>query len=179
MTEPVVVAAYDPAWPALFESERALLAVALGPSARIEHVGSTSVPRLDSKPVIDILVGMSRLSAIEARIPALEALSYEYVPEFEDVMPERRYLRKARAGHRTHQIHAVETGGAFWLRHLAFRDHLRAHPEAAREYAALKHVLAECHRDDREAYTEAKGPFIRRVEQIALRPQSRRRGPSA
>ena len=166
--EPIVVIAYDPAWPAEFEAERKLLTDALRSSAIIEHIGSTSVPGLAAKPVIDMLVGVAGLAEIEARIPELEALSYQYVLEFESVTPERRYFRKMEGSAMTHQIHAVVVGGEFWVRHLAFRDYLRSHPDTAREYAQLKTELAARHRLEREAYTDAKGPFIRRVEEKAM-----------
>jgi GrpB-like predicted nucleotidyltransferase (UPF0157 family) len=168
LQEPVVVAAYDPAWPILFETERQRLEAVFGQQACIEHMGSTSVPGLAAKPVIDMMVGAATLAAIERHISDLEALSYEYVPEFEVVMPERRYFCRNSGGKRTHQIHAVVVDGEFWKRHIAFRDHLRAHPETAAEYQALKHDLARRHRLDREAYTDAKGPFIRRVEAAAM-----------
>ena len=97
-------------------------------------------------------------------IERLVGIGYEYVPEFERVLPFRRYFRKVRDGRRTHQIHLVERSNAeWWDRHLLFRDYLRSHPETAREYGRLKNHLAERLRADREAYTDAKTDFISEI----------------
>ena len=158
---PVTVVPYDPEWPRRFERERALIARALhGSDASIEHIGSTAVPELGAKPIIDILVGVSALSVVESRIPDLEAEGYEYVPKYEAQIPDRRYFRKPIVRPRTHHLHCVVRDGAIWRRHLLFRDYLRAHPEAAAEYLELKQRLASRHRADRTAYTEAKSSFI-------------------
>ena len=90
-------------------------------------------------------------------------MEYEYVPEFEDEFPERRYFRKTMNGKRIHQIHIVEIGTDFWNRHLAFRDYLRTHPESAKEYSDLKKELAKQFENDREGYTNAKTIFIENV----------------
>jgi GrpB-like predicted nucleotidyltransferase (UPF0157 family) len=166
--DPIVLVAYDSSWPAHFQAERARLADIFRDEAAIEHMGSTAVPGLAAKPVIDIMLGAESLAAIEQHIPELESLSYEYVPSFESVMPERRYFRRGQREKRTHQIHAVVRDGPFWKRHLAFRDYLRTHPETAREYVRLKTELARLHRGDREAYSDAKGPFVRSVERLAM-----------
>jgi GrpB-like predicted nucleotidyltransferase (UPF0157 family) len=159
MCERVEIFPYDPAWPRRFEAERLVLAdVFAGIEARIEHVGSTAVPGLGAKPIVDIMLGVANLVEIEQRIAALEAGGYRYVPEHEAQIPERRYLRKPRLGPSAVHLHCVVTGSAFWVRQLAFRDYLRAHPEAAADYDALKRGLAL--RLDRKAYTDAKGPFI-------------------
>ena len=161
--DPVVVIPYDEAWPALFEEERERIERAIGPLVgEIEHVGSTAVPGLAAKPVIDIMVGVKSLDDTPILVERLEAMGYEYVPEFERQMPQRRYFRKLRQGRRTHQIHLVErSDAAFWDRHVLFRDYLRRHPRVAEEYALLKHELSGRFRKDRAAYTEAKTAFIR------------------
>jgi len=160
----IVIAAYDPAWPERFRLKaRSLARVFAGVPCAIEHIGSTAVAGLAAKPVIDILLGVRELAEIEARIPAIESLGYVYVPEYEDELPERRFFRKDENGTRSHHVHAVQMGGAFWRRHLLFRDRLRASPETVAEYAALKKRIAERCRDDVEAYTNAKTDFIRRV----------------
>jgi GrpB-like predicted nucleotidyltransferase (UPF0157 family) len=163
--DPVVVAPYDEAWPALFEEERDRIERAIGPWVEgIEHVGSTAVPGLAAKPVIDIMVGVKSLDDTPILVECLEATGYEYVPEFERQMPQRRYFRKLRQGRRTHQIHLVErSDAAFWDRHVLFRDYLRRHPGVAEEYALLKHEFSGRFREDRTAYTEAKTAFIREV----------------
>ena len=124
----------------------------------VEHSGSTAVPGLGAKPIIDILIGVRKLSDAGACIEPLEALGYHYVPEYEAEIPDRRYFRRGRP--RTHHVHMVEVGGDFWVNQLLFRDYMRANPEVAREYYALKKRLAEEHREDRDAYTDAKTDFV-------------------
>ena len=160
--EPIVIADYSPEWPRLFAAELSRLGDLL-PGASIEHVGSTAVPGLSAKPVIDMLVGLDSLSQIMEVIPALDRIGFEYVPELESFFPERRYFRRLVAGRRTHQIHAVEEGCPFWTRTLAFRDALRADPALARAYADLKQDLAARHRMDRLAYTDGKTEFVEGV----------------
>ena len=163
--DPVVVVPYDESWPSLFEEERARIERAIGPWVEeIEHVGSTAVPGLAAKPVIDIMAGVKSLDDSPILVERLVGLGYEYVPEFERVLPFRRYFRKMREGRRTHQIHLVERSNAeWWDRHLLFRDYLRANPEIAGEYARLKHKLSGRFGEDREAYTDAKTDFISEV----------------
>jgi len=162
MTDRVTVVPYDPDWPHRFDEERrALAAVFAGGDAVIEHVGSTAVPGLGAKPIIDIMVGVPALVDVEDRIPALESAGYEYVPEYEQQLPDRRYFRKPRHGSRAFHVHCVVTGSDFWIRHLAFRDHLRTHPQSAAAYYALKRELAM--RVSKGEYTEAKSPFIASV----------------
>ncbi|MHC4235325.1 MAG: GrpB family protein [Planctomycetota bacterium] len=164
MTEPpIVVVPYDPEWPALFEQERAALTRIFPPSvAAIEHIGSTAVTGLGAKPVIDIMVGVDQLAAVVGRIAAVEDLGYEYVPEYESELPDRRYFRKPREQPRTHHLHAVERESEFWRRHLQFRDFLRANAEAVRDYYELKCRLSREYGQDHIAYTEAKSEFIER-----------------
>ena len=160
-TYPVVLVPYDPAWPSRFREERDGIGKALGDRAiAIEHVGSTAVPGLLAKPTIDIMVGIRRLSEAPACIAALEPLGYEYRPDVEAEMPERRFFDKGPPGARTHHLHMVEYAGPFWMRHLLFRNFLRAHADRAAAYGALKQELAAKHAADRVAYTDAKGLFI-------------------
>jgi GrpB-like predicted nucleotidyltransferase (UPF0157 family) len=162
-TTRILLTPSSPLWPAIFEYERSQLAGLLGEGASIEHIGSTAVAGLGAKPVIDILVGATSLEAIEARIPALEAYGYRYVREFERGMPQRRYFTRT-DGHPGHfHLHAVVHGSAFWTSHLAFRDALRADPKLAADYWKLKQRLAARFPDDRAAYTDGKGEFIRAV----------------
>ncbi|WP_332898692.1 GrpB family protein [Haladaptatus sp. CMSO5] len=166
---PIILDDYDTNWPAQFEAEATNINDAIGERIeRIEHIGSTSIPGMPAKPIIDMLVGVTSLKDADACITPLEALGYEYVPKFEDVMPNRRYFRKSEGKTRTHHLHMVETGSEFWTRHLAFRDYLREHPDVAAEYADLKRELAREHRHDIGAYTDGKDEFIRRVERDAL-----------
>ncbi|MDQ3812942.1 MAG: GrpB family protein, partial [Armatimonadota bacterium] len=133
-------------------------------SAAIEHIGSTSVPGLAAKPIIDIMVGLADFTQADALVLRLQSLNYEYVPQFEDEMPFRRYFRKEDSGVRTHQIHMVALSSEFWRRHLFFRDYLVTHPNAAEEYATLKRELAKREWNDVNDYATAKTEFIQRIE---------------
>ena len=164
MNDPIILVDYDPNWPTLFEQEKARLIATIGSHiVQIEHIGSTAVPGLAAKPIIDILVGVRQLAdATPCVRPLVQELGYQYVPEFEIDIPERRYFRRGMP--RTHQIHLVETDSAFWRRHLAFRDYLRTHPADVDAYAELKQALAIRYRDDRAGYTDAKSHFIQAIE---------------
>jgi GrpB-like predicted nucleotidyltransferase (UPF0157 family) len=158
------VAPYSRKWPRLFEAERALLATAFAPGEfRIEHIGSTAVPGLSAKPTVDVLIGAGTLSDIEARIPAMEALGYQYVREHEAVLPQRRFFAKPKIRPRQFHVHAVELGSPFWTEHLLFRDSLRANRDLAAEYGTLKIDLTARFGDDWEGYTDAKAPFIQAI----------------
>lgn len=170
---PIVIADYDPRWPAMYAEESARILEAAGEYLLgIEHVGSTSVPGLAAKPIVDIMPGLRALSDAPGIIAAMEGIGYQYIPDYEDELPERRFFVRppgpANRHRRLFHLHAVETTTAFWRRHLAFRDHLRAHPDAAAEYAELKRRLAAGYGSDREGYTEAKTGFITRIESVAL-----------
>jgi len=167
MAERVIIVPYDPDWPGRFEYERAVLAMIFaGREAVIEHVGSTAVPGLGAKPVIDVMIGVSRLVDAEDCLAPLEAAGYEYVQKYEKELPDRRYFRKPRSGPRAYHVHCVVMGSAFWVRHLAFRDYLREHPESAARYDELKRELAAgCTKGE---YTEAKSPFIEGILGLAL-----------
>jgi len=159
---PVIIADYDPLWPSQFDAERAILLEAIGPwlVGPIEHVGSTAIPGLAAKPVIDIMAGVETLDASRAAIAALAGHQYCYYPYRADVM---HWFCKPSPAHRTHHLHLVPYGSPHWIRQIAFRDYLRAHAAVADEYAQLKRRLADEHRFDREAYTDAKTPFIEAV----------------
>ena len=160
----ILIAEYDPIWPQLYSEEKArILAVAGNYIDEIQHVGSTSVPGLGAKPIIDIMVGLRDLSLVEQCVQPLENLGYEYLGEYG--IPERHYFRKplANVGTRTHHIHVVVKRSDFWRRQILFRDYLRAHPEDARQYYLLKKGLAEKFGSDREGYTDAKTEFIESI----------------
>lgn len=152
---------YSPLWPAVFDLERRRLLEIFNDAVAVEHIGSTAVPGLGAKPIIDVMLGVPDLAMVEARMAALEAEGYRYVPEFEKSVPERRYFTKLDRPPGKFHLHAVALDGPFWARHLAFRDALRADESLARKYWRLKQHLAARHRDDRAAYAEAKGDFIR------------------
>lgn len=160
----VTLQAPNPGWAAAFNDLAGALADALaGANARIVHIGSTAVPGLPAKPVLDVLVGVDALPVLEARRASLEALGFRYRPEHEGALPQRRYFtRDPGPGLRVH-LHGVVAGGALWRDHLAFRDALRADAALRDAYAALKRDLAQRFAHDKAAYTEAKAPFIARV----------------
>jgi GrpB-like predicted nucleotidyltransferase (UPF0157 family) len=169
----IIIVDYDPRWPQMFREEKQRIEAAIGRwLAGVEHVGSTSVPGLAAKPIIDIMPALRSLEDTPHIIGPMRRLGYQYFPEYEDDLPERRYFRRPAGqefrGGGTHHVHVVEATSGFWRRHIAFRDHLRAHPEAAAEYAALKRDLAARFGADREGYTEAKTDFIRGIETKAL-----------
>lgn len=158
---PVRIEAYDPRWPSMFEEDKGKILEAVGEHvAAVEHIGSTSVPGLAAKPIIDVMVAVRRLADAPACVGPLAAIGYEYVPEHEAVMPERRFFRRGPRGAGTHHLHMVEWSSEFWEAHLLFRDYLRAHAGAAARYEKLKRELAAAHGSDRGAYTEAKTDFI-------------------
>ncbi len=165
--EPLYLVPYDPAWPRCFEEERALLTDALAPwiAGTIEHIGSTAVPELPAKPIIDIMVGVRDLPSSLGARAALAHLDYVYFPYRPDVM---HWFCKPSPARRTHHLHLVPARSPLWAERLAFRDYLRKSAEARTEYAALKELLVERFRLDREAYTDAKGAFVERIVERAL-----------
>jgi GrpB-like predicted nucleotidyltransferase (UPF0157 family) len=161
MADPVVIVDYDPRWAEMFVEEKARVVEALkGLDVAVEHVGSTSVPGLASKPIIDIMVVAPDPATGEKIIAPLTALGYDYRGELG--IPGRFYFAKGRP-HKYH-LHMYPRCHPEIARHLLFRDYLRANPKAAHEYAKLKRALADEFRDDREAYTEAKNDFIKSIE---------------
>jgi GrpB-like predicted nucleotidyltransferase (UPF0157 family) len=158
----VTVVAYDERWPALFQEAAAELRRSLGDRIlEIEHVGSTSVPGLVAKPVLDILVGVPELRRALDLVPDLEKLGYEYRP-YEDT-PDRHYFRRWAGGLRTHHLSLAEPTSSHYRLTLVFRDVLRANAALAEEYGVLKHALAERFPCDREAYLEGKTEFVMQV----------------
>jgi len=175
--ERITVLPYNPEWPAQFVAEKARLADALGHLAhRIEHHGSTAVPGLAAKPIIDIQVSVSSLQPLDPFIVALSPLEYHHVPHADD--DRCPFFHRPSTWPHTHHLHLVVSGGAEEARTLAFRDYLRSYPEAAAEYEQLKRRLS---RDadagtfaGREAYAAGKTAFVERVTRLAL--ADRRRG---
>jgi GrpB-like predicted nucleotidyltransferase (UPF0157 family) len=167
---PVEIVPYDPSWPGRFEQEEAILRRALaawlvGP---IEHIGSTAVPGLAAKAVIDIMAGVDTLDASRPAIAVLADLGYCYFPYRAD---SEHWFCKPSPTFRTHHLHLIPLASPRWSGTIAFRDYLRSHSTVAAEYADLKRRLAAEHRLDREAYTEAKSPFIAHVTELALQGQ--------
>jgi GrpB-like predicted nucleotidyltransferase (UPF0157 family) len=158
----IEVVPYDAAWPSKFEAERALLESVFGAwlAGPVEHIGSTAVPLLAAKPVIDIMAPVYTLEASRPAIDAAASAGYVYFPYQAEVM---HWFCKPSPHHRTHHLHLVPFGSPMWHQRIAFRDALRGNPLLATEYGELKLRLAQMFRLDREAYTEAKAPFVQRV----------------
>jgi GrpB-like predicted nucleotidyltransferase (UPF0157 family) len=156
--DPIVVVPYDPAWPELFQQQAADLRARLGPVAlRIDHIGSTAVPGLAAKPVIDVQISVADFEPLDAYRRPLEELGYVFRAENPELT--KRYFREAPGTRRTH-IHLRRAGSFSEQLALLFRDYVRAHPDVAAEYATLKYEQAERYRDDRQAYADAKQPYI-------------------
>jgi GrpB-like predicted nucleotidyltransferase (UPF0157 family) len=164
---PIDIVDYDPAWPARFEEERKELQRVLGPwlAGPIEHIGSTAVPGLAAKPVIDIMAGVETLEGSRDAIEAAATLGYCYFPYQASI---RHWMCKPSDAFRTHHLHLVPVNSPHWARPIAFRNYLRTHHDIATEYEQLKRGLALKFRLDREAYTEAKAPFVGETTENAL-----------
>jgi GrpB-like predicted nucleotidyltransferase (UPF0157 family) len=160
----VVVSPYSEQWPNFFRNLRNDLICLFTPtSIAVEHIGSTSVPGLSAKPVIDILLGAASLADIESRINLLSGHGYEYVSKYEKEIPERRYFVKSPANSLRVHIHAVVLGSRLWREHLAFRDALRSDLGLRAQYQSLKLQLAEQFVNNKSAYSAAKNPFVESV----------------
>jgi GrpB-like predicted nucleotidyltransferase (UPF0157 family) len=159
---PIQVVPYSENWPVLFKAEAALLQAALKPwlVADIEHVGSTEVPGLRAKPIIDIMAPVQDLESSRRAIEAAQSVSYCYYTYKPDQM---HWFCKPTSSARTHHLHLIPWGSLLWQERLAFRDALRTSPTLAQQYGNLKLSLAAQYPLDREAYTEAKAPFVASV----------------
>lgn len=169
--EEASIVPYDSEWPRLFEREAENLRSKLPGSliARIEHFGSTAVPGLAAKPVVDILVEVRSLEETKRLIvPLLEAAGYDYFWRTDTAPPYAWFIKRNCAGQRTHHLHMVEADSTLWER-LYFRDYLREFPDEAKRYEELKRSLAEQYPHDRVAYTQGKTEFI-----VALTEKARR-----
>jgi len=163
----------DPAWPDAARAELDRLAAALGPVAvRLEHVGSTAVPGLAAKPIVDLQLSVASLEPFAAYGETLARLGYLFAPDPE--MPDYHFFGKPPERPRTHHLHVCEAGRDPERRHLAVRDFLRAHPEEAARYAELKRAVAERHPQDRLGYITGKARYIAELEARALRWGERR-----
>ena len=148
------------AWAVAYERERARIVAALGEHLLdIQHVGSTSIPNVPAKPILDILLGVRDFDEATACVEPMIAIGYIY--RGENGIPRRHYFVKGDP--RTHHVHMVEIGSDNWRVHLRFRDLLRTHPALAREYAREKERLALLHRDNREAYQREKDKVVERI----------------
>ena len=157
---------YDELWPREFAVEAARIEAAYDElPIRLEHIGSTSIPGMSAKPVIDILAGCPANANRAPYVAACKQLGY--VHRGNNGIPGRNYF--VRGSPRSHQVHLVSWSSALWRDHVLFRDYLRAHADVARQYEELKRQLAITFADDRRAFSDAKAPFIRAVLRDARR----------
>ncbi len=160
MSHPLIIVDYDPRWPELYEEEKKVILGVIGHKVSIiEHIGSTSVPGLGAKPIIDMMAG------VDSQEDADECVSLLLDVGYDDVTPEpeeEEWFNCLGKGHRGvyHHLHLVKSGSAWFEKHILFRDFLRGNPEVAREYHELKRRLAERYRNERQSYTDAKTEFI-------------------
>lgn len=160
---------HDPEWRHEFQHESERIAAALGNNAvAVHHMGSTAIPTIYAKPVIDLLLVVQDLAALDEKQPMMEAMGYVALGEFG--IPGRRYFRRDNEfGDRTHQVHAYENGSPQIERHLAFRDYMIDNPDVAQEYSNLKRELAAKYPDNSEAYMDGKDEFIKEIDRRAAR----------
>lgn len=158
--EEIHLAPYDSHWPVLFERERVRLMSRFPQLLAVEHMGSTAVPGMRAKPIIDLLAGVSSMTEADALFEPVLAFGYTTSRAFNAMLPDRRWFMRSSAGHRTHHLHVVVHLGKVWQEHLRFRDLLRGNAGLAAAYANLKSELAARFTQDRDAYTAAKSAFI-------------------
>lgn len=164
----VEIRPYDPDWADEFQKEKSALQASLGAKIiAIEHIGSTSVPGLAAKPIIDMVVAVDSFDILQDCIAPLQALGYEYMPE--RMFQDRKFFPKGPRSNRTHHLNLVlKNDVEQWVKPQAFRDYLRSHEAEKIEYARLKQSLAEKYSHNRETYTKAKSDFIQSILRKAL-----------
>jgi GrpB-like predicted nucleotidyltransferase (UPF0157 family) len=168
MTRRVAVVPYDPAWQESYQRESERIVDALGAVVvAIHHIGSTAIPGIVAKPIVDMLLEVSDIGTLDRDTPRLERLGYEARGEFG--IPGRRYFRRNdEGGCRTHHVHAFAAGSAEAQRHLAFRDFMVAHPEEASTYGALKAQLAAQYPNDMDGYMDGKDAYVKAQQARAV-----------
>lgn len=167
--ETVHLVCYDQAWPRQFEAERKHLVALFPQLLEVVHFGSTAIPGMTAKPVIDILAGVESMVVADSLVEPILACGYTTSHEFNATLPDRRWFMRSAGGKRTHHLHVVQLGGAQWRDRLRFRDILRSDTGLAQRYSDLKRELAARHEHDREAYTDAKSRFVAAVVGVASR----------
>jgi GrpB-like predicted nucleotidyltransferase (UPF0157 family) len=158
---------YDPAWPELAAAEMARVEAALGAQvARIDHVGSTAVPAMAAKPIVDLQVSVAEIAPTERYARPLEELGYLFAPD--PASPDFHFFGKPAERPRTFHLHVCAAGGDDEARHLALRDYLRAHPEEAARYGEVKRRLVALRPGDRLAYIDGKADYVAALEERAV-----------
>jgi GrpB-like predicted nucleotidyltransferase (UPF0157 family) len=167
----VQVVPYTPTWVTLFLSERARLQYALGADALdIQHIGSTAVPGLAAKPILDLGIAVAAEALVAACVPRLTALGYTY--RGYRGSDQGHFFDQGSEQHLTHYLHMLPIGDPGWSNYLRFRDYLIAHPAVRDAYMQLKQDLAAQYAEDRAAYTAAKATFVQRILAVAAYPSA-------
>ena len=162
----VKLSSYNDEWPKIFEREKVLLSSALGDLViDIQHIGSTSIPGMPSKPIIDMMASIPDFRSIDKYIQPLKKLGYE--DRGQQGVPDRHIFVKGDEARRTHHLNLTERDSSFWKEHVLFLDYLRTHKEAVDEYAKLKTELAKSFPDDRNSYASAKAEFVKKIVEKA------------
>ena len=165
----VEVVEHNPEWQNLFQIESQRVADTLSHNVvAIHHIGSTSIPHIYAKPIIDLLVEVNDINKVDNSNSSMESIGYQAMGEFGIV--DRRYFRKNNSsGVRTHHVHVFETNSSEIKRHLAFRDYMIAHQTEAQQYSDLKRELAKQFPEDIESYMDGKNEFIKQIDRKAVR----------
>ncbi|MGB3294973.1 MAG: GrpB family protein [Phormidesmis sp.] len=164
----VVVVPHDPKWSEMFERESECIHHALGENVvTVHHIGSTAIPGIYAKPIIDLLVEVKDIARVDEQNAQMVLLGYEAMGEFG--ITGRRYFRKESLQKRTHHVHIFAVGSDQVERHLAFRDYLVGHPGDAQAYSELKRSLAKAYRTDIGKYMDGKDGFIKAIDEKAAR----------
>ncbi len=165
----VEVVPHEPKWRTAFENESKQVACALGANVvAIHHIGSTAIPNIYAKPIIDLLVEVKDITRVDEQSAVMEVLGYEAMGEYG--IPSRRFfLKDNEVGNRTHHIHTFEVNSLEVERHLTFRDYLIAHPEDAQKYSELKRELAGKYSHNRDRYMDGKDGFIKEIDRQAAK----------
>jgi GrpB-like predicted nucleotidyltransferase (UPF0157 family) len=166
--EDVILSPYDLDWPRAFATERERLMSLFCPQfLQLEHFGSTAIPDMPAKPIIDVLAGVSSMAVADSLVEPILESGYTTSREFNDTLRDRRWFMRSFGGRRTHHLHIVVSDSRAWCERLAFRDKLRSSAALAKQYAELKFELASRFKNDREAYTNAKSQFVAYVLALA------------
>ncbi len=166
MSRIIEVVPYNPIWPSLYRKEAGLVAaIFAGDLILSHHIGSTAIPGIKAKPVIDILIEVRDIETVKSYNEAMIALGYEL--RGENGIPGRRYFKKANRSIHTHHLHTFQLGHPKIERHLNFRDYLRVNPKRTRAYSHLKEELAQKHKFDSIAYTKGKSNFVSKIDRMS------------
>lgn len=169
-----MVVPYDPKWPEMFKFEANRVIATLGENVvAVHHIGSTAIPRIHAKPIIDLLIEVKDLAQVDEQATEMEGLGYEAMGEF-GISDRRFFCKTNEAGLRAHHLHAFVADSEEVKRHLAFRDYMIAHPENAQRYSELKQRLAKKYPTNINGYMNGKDSFIRVIDEQAAQWQSLR-----